>query len=109
MHIFFISKLDINNSIQNKFGTEGIVMKKNPSEKERFDVEVDTRGLFCPEPLLKVKDESADLEIGQCFKVMTDDPAAEREFREWAQETGTEIVDFNQGDSELVFYFRKDK
>jgi tRNA 2-thiouridine synthesizing protein A len=88
---------------------EGRIMNNIPSEKERFDVEVDTRGLFCPEPLLKVKDESADLEIGQCFKVMTDDPATEDEFREWAQETGTEIVDFNQGDSELVFYFRKNK
>ena len=39
--------------------------------------ELDTRGLYCPEPLFEVRNLSDTLEIGQCFKVLADDPAAE--------------------------------
>ena len=78
------------------------------SEKETdYDEELDTRGLFCPEPLLELREFSETLEIGQCFKVMADDPAADADFRKWAKKTGTEIVDFKQEKNDLVFYFRK--
>lgn len=74
-----------------------------------YDVEIDTRGLFCPEPILEVNDASENLEVGQCFKVMTDDPAAEGEFKEWAKDTDTEIINYNRDNKDLVFYFRKKK
>lgn len=80
------------------------------SEKKiEFDEELDTRGLFCPEPLFELREFSEAIEIGQCFKVMADDPAADADFRKWAKKTGTEIVDFKQIDKDLVFYFRKKK
>ncbi|MHA1150304.1 MAG: sulfurtransferase TusA family protein [Promethearchaeota archaeon] len=78
------------------------------SEKEiKYDEELDTRGLFCPEPLLELREFSETIEIGHCFKVLADDPAADADFRKWAKKTGTEIVDFKQVDNDLIFYFRK--
>ena len=78
------------------------------SEKEtKYEEELDTRGLFCPEPLLELREFSETLEIGQCFKVIADDPAADADFRKWAKKTGTEILDFKQKENDLIFYFRK--
>jgi len=72
-----------------------------------YDEELDTRGLFCPEPLLELREFSETLEIGQCFKVLADDPVADKDFHKWAKKTGTEIVDFQKDEDDLIFYFRK--
>ncbi|TXT58532.1 MAG: Sulfurtransferase TusA [Promethearchaeota archaeon] len=78
-------------------------------EKKEIDVveELDTRGLFCPEPLFEVKTLSETLKVGQCFKVVADDPAAEEDFNRWAKRTETEILDFVREGDDLIFYFRK--
>lgn len=84
-------------------------MSEEKSEEPLFDVELDTRGLFCPEPLFEIRNLSEDLEIGQCFKVMADDPAAEEDFKRWAKRTDTEIIKFDKENNDLIFYFRKRK
>lgn len=84
-------------------------MSQKKAEEPVFDVELDTRGLFCPEPLFEIRNLSEDLEVGQCFKVMADDPAAEEDFKRWAKRTDTEIIEFNKEDNDIIFYFRKRK
>lgn len=81
------------------------------SEKEeiKIDKELDTTGLFCPEPLFEVRNLSETLEIGQCFKVVADDPAAEEDLQRWAKRTGTELLDFTNEEGILTFVFRKKK
>ena len=73
------------------------------------DEELDTRGLFCPEPLFEVRNFSETLDIGQCFKVLADDPAAEEDLTRWAKRTGTELVELTKDGDDLIFYFRKIK
>ncbi|MBD3195739.1 MAG: hypothetical protein GF317_11825 [Candidatus Lokiarchaeota archaeon] len=83
---------------------------ENKKENEiKFDKELDTRGLFCPEPLFEVRNLSETLEIGQCFKVTADDPAAEEDFKRWAKRTETEILEFEKEGTDLVFFFKKKK
>ena len=84
-------------------------MSEEKTEEPLFDVELDTRGLFCPEPLFEIRNLSEELEIGQCFKVMADDPAAEEDFKRWAKRTDTDIIDFNKDGEDLIFYFKKKK
>jgi len=84
-------------------------MSQKRAEEPVFDVELDTRGLFCPEPLFEIRNLSEDLEVGQCFKVMADDPAAEEDFKRWAKRTDTEIIEFNKEENDIIFYFRKRK
>ncbi len=74
-----------------------------------YDAELDTRGLFCPEPIFEVRTFSESLDIGQCFKVFADDPVAEKDFHRWAKRTGTEVLDFKKDDDLLTFIFRKKK
>ncbi|MFX1569471.1 MAG: sulfurtransferase TusA family protein [Promethearchaeota archaeon] len=72
-----------------------------------IDKELDTRGLFCPEPLFEVRNLSETLSVGQCFKVIADDPAAEEDLKRWAKRTDTKIVEFNKDGDDLVFIFKK--
>ncbi|MFO7795296.1 MAG: sulfurtransferase TusA family protein [Promethearchaeati archaeon] len=84
-------------------------MSEEKTEEPLFDVELDTRGLFCPEPLFEIRNLSEELEIGQCFKVIADDPAAEEDFKRWAKRTDTDIIDFSKKGDDLIFYFKKKK
>ena len=69
--------------------------------------ELDTRGLFCPEPLFETRNLSESLEIGQYFKVIADDPAADEDLHRWAKRTETEVVDFRKEGDDLIFIFKK--
>ena len=72
-----------------------------------IDKELDTRGLFCPEPLFEVRNLSETLNVGQCFKVIADDPAAEEDLKRWAKRTDTKVVEFNKDGDDLIFIFKK--
>ncbi len=74
-----------------------------------YDEELDTRGLFCPEPLFEVRTFLESLDIGQTFKVLADDPAAEEDLTRWAKRTGTELVELVKDEDDLIFYFKKKK
>ena len=78
-------------------------------EEIEYEAELDTRGLFCPEPLFEVRTFSETLDIGQGFKVLSDDPAAEEDLKRWAKRTGTELVEFVKDGEDLIFYFKKNK
>ncbi len=81
-------------------------MSENRSEIE-IKKELDATGLFCPEPLLVMEDLNKSVEIGQCFRVLSDDPQAEKEFKHWADKHNVEIIDhFKKGDV-MTFTFRK--
>jgi len=73
------------------------------------DEVLDARGLFCPEPLFEVRNLSETLEVGQCFKVLADDPAADEDLHRWAKRSETEILDFIKDGEDLIFYFKKNK
>ncbi|MFX0134024.1 MAG: sulfurtransferase TusA family protein [Candidatus Hodarchaeota archaeon] len=73
----------------------------------KYDEELDTRGLYCPQPLFETRNAMEALEIGKILKVITDDPAADEDLHRWAKRTGTEILDFIKDGDELIFYFKK--
>ncbi|MHA1914900.1 MAG: sulfurtransferase TusA family protein [Promethearchaeota archaeon] len=75
----------------------------------KYDEELDTRGLYCPEPIFEVRNLVETLDIGQCFKVLADDPAAEEDLKRWAKRTGTQLVEFQKDGNDLIFYFKKVK
>jgi tRNA 2-thiouridine synthesizing protein A len=84
-------------------------MNENKNKDIEYDEKLDTRGLFCPEPLFEVRNLSEKLEIGQCFKVIADDPAAEEDLKRWAKRTDTQLVEFKKEGEELTFIFKKTK
>ena len=84
-------------------------MTENENKALEYYSLLDTRGLFCPEPIFEVRNLSESLEVGQCFKVLADDPAAEEDLKRWAKRTGTKLVEFQKDGDDLIFYFQKVK
>ena len=84
-------------------------MNTEKIENKEIAEELDTRGLYCPEPLFETRNLSGTLEVGQCFKVIADDPAADEDLHRWAKRTDTEIVEFRKDGDDLVFVFKKTK
>jgi tRNA 2-thiouridine synthesizing protein A len=56
------------------------------------DHTVDCIGLFCPLPVLKVREALQHLAVGQVLELLADDPAAEADLRSWTARTGHELV-----------------
>lgn len=56
------------------------------------DVELDTRGLNCPLPILKAKKALADMLKGQLLRVVSTDPGSNRDFQAFADQTGNDLM-----------------
>ncbi len=65
--------------------------------------------MYCPEPLFEVRNLSETLGVGQIFKIIADDPAAEEDLKRWAKRTETKIVEFRKDGDDLIFIFKKMK
>lgn len=60
-------------------------------EGRRHDALVDARGLSCPMPLVKARQALMVLPAGASVCVLATDPAAARDFAEFADATGHEL------------------
>ena len=84
-------------------------MNENEENLKNIVEQLDTTGLFCPEPLFEVRNFSENLKIGQTYKVLADDPAAEEDLKRWAKRTNTEILEFKKEGDLITFIFKKIK
>lgn len=57
-------------------------------ERERYDALIDARGLSCPMPLVKARQALMLLPPGGSVCVLATDPAAPKDFEEFAEVTG---------------------
>ena len=57
-----------------------------------IDLELDTRGLNCPLPILKAKKALTAMESGQVIKVLSTDTGSVRDFAAFAKQTGNELL-----------------
>ena len=46
---------------------------------------LDTTGLKCPQPVLKVAAKSADMKLGELMEVVADCPTFEKDIRYWCK------------------------
>ena len=56
---------------------------------------LDCTGLYCPEPVFRVRLELDDMEPGQIVKVLADDPAAEEDIKRLVKRLGHELIELN--------------
>ena len=52
---------------------------------------VDTRGTFCPVPIIKTSEALRNLESGSLVEVVSDDPAIKHDMPAWCRSTGHSI------------------
>jgi TusA-related sulfurtransferase len=68
---------------------------------------LDCTGLYCPEPVFRVRLELDDMESGQTIKVLADDPAAEEDIKRLIKRLGHELLEINTDDETFEFFIRK--
>ena len=69
-----------------------------------FHADLDTTGLYCPEPIMLMHNKVRDMQAGEVLKVIASDPATTRDVPRFCQFLGHELVDQRQlGDSYLYF------
>lgn len=71
------------------------------------DMELDTRGLNCPLPILRAKKSISQLATGQVLKVTATDPGSVKDIEAFCKQTGNELLQSNDENGEFVFLLKK--
>lgn len=75
---------------------------------EKYDVEIDLRGLTCPLPVLRVKKTLEKMQPGQTLHVLATEENARRDLPYLAKKLGHEMLeDYQNSNREFVFVFRR--
>ena len=70
-------------------------------------IEYDATGLLCPLPVLRANRKLRELPVGGLLTVRATDPAAEKDFPAFCNQTGHELVSASRDGEVLVFVIRK--
>ena len=71
------------------------------------DKEIDCIGLYCPEPIFRVRTAMDELEKGQVLKVTADDPAAEEDLKPLSKRLDHEVLEITHDGDEVTLVIRK--
>jgi tRNA 2-thiouridine synthesizing protein A len=74
---------------------------------DSFDLHLDTDGLNCPLPLLRLKKALQTMESGQVVRVSATDPASVLDFGVFIEQTGHTLLGQWQEDEVFLYLIRK--
>jgi tRNA 2-thiouridine synthesizing protein A len=66
------------------------------------DITIDTRGLSCPLPVLKVRKAMRSIEPGRAVQILATDPLAEQDLRAYCEASGCAFLSVNKLNSDLL-------
>lgn len=72
-----------------------------------IDLELDTRGLHCPLPILKAKRSLNGMASGQLLKVVSTDAGSLRDFQAFSRQTGNDLVEQQTVGDEFIHVLRR--
>lgn len=72
-----------------------------------FNQELDARGLNCPLPILRAKKALNGMAAGEVLKIMSTDPGSVKDFQAFATQTGNQLLDSSEVNSEFHFFLKK--
>lgn len=76
-------------------------------ESPEFDVELDARGLYCPEPVMMLHTRILDVPAGGVLRVTATDPSTLRDIPRFCQFLGHELLSQEQPGGEFHFMIRR--
>jgi len=71
------------------------------------DLELDTSGLMCPLPLLRLKKALGGMKSGQVVRVLATDPASALDFGVFLEQTGHHLLSQWEQSGTLFYLIRK--
>ncbi len=70
--------------------------------------EIDTRGLTCPIPIMRLKIKMESLSRGQTLRVLATDPSCVMEIETYAKKTGNTLLESGKSsEGDFVFVLKK--
>lgn len=82
-------------------------MTEAAEDTTSFDLQLDTRGLMCPLPLLRLKKGLQTLVSGQVVHVLATDPASMLDFGVFVEQTGHELLQSREVEGVFLYWIRK--
>ncbi len=70
-------------------------------------VDIDTKGMNCPIPIVKTKKALKKLAVGDEVRVEATDPGSVADFNAFCRSTGNELVDSSEDGGVYVFLIKK--
>jgi tRNA 2-thiouridine synthesizing protein A len=68
---------------------------------------LDTKGLNCPLPILRVKKAIKDVPVGGMLQVLATDPGAVKDFEAFCRSTGQQLVEWKEEGGVFTFNIKK--
>ena len=72
-----------------------------------ISLEIDTRGMACPLPILKAKKALTEIASGALLKVVSTDPSSVRDFQAFAKQTNNDLIEQSNTADEYIHILRK--
>ncbi|MBU4563182.1 MAG: sulfurtransferase TusA family protein [Proteobacteria bacterium] len=68
---------------------------------------LDLKGLPCPMPVVKMSQEIGSVNVGEVIEVHTTDPGSLSDFPAWAETSGNEVLDTEQGGEFIKIFVKR--
>jgi len=75
-------------------------------QTDSYDAELDTTGLYCPEPIMLMHNRVRDMRPGEVLKVIASDPATTRDVPKFCNFLGHELLVQEQRGDDYLYYIR---
>lgn len=70
---------------------------------------LDCLGLYCPEPVFRVRMELDKMKVGEVLEVLADDPAAEEDIKSLCKRLEQQVLNSNKEGNKLRILIKKVK
>ena len=87
-------------------------MSNSNSQSEGQDngadaMELDARGLFCPEPVMLLHNKIRDIDAGELLMLTATDPSTTRDVPKFCHFLGHELIESHERDGDFTYLIRK--
>lgn len=76
-------------------------------KQPQCDIELDARGLYCPEPVMLLHNRIAEVPSGGVLKVIATDPSTTRDIPRFCQFLNHELIHREENGDEFLFFIRR--
>lgn len=81
-------------------------MNSTADSQPFFEVELDTTGLYCPEPIMLMHNKVREMTSGEILKVVATDPATTRDVPKFCSFLGHELISQQESDGLYLYFIR---
>ncbi|MDD9890192.1 MAG: sulfurtransferase TusA [Gammaproteobacteria bacterium] len=79
----------------------------NESNGTATAIELDARGLYCPEPVMLLHNKIRDIGAGQILRLVATDPSTTRDVPKFCMYLGHDLMSQNQEGDLYVYHIKK--